>query len=246
MKLVRGERGGAEERLRELRRDTKSTVGIYPNSDTFSTSHTLLTPPSPLFHFCPPVATQARFSFRFSFPPTVPPLYRYRGPPSRWQTARGVVPFFFTTPPLSAHKSVARRCSRLVRLFFCFRFQVLTVPFSLIPLPFVSRRPRLILSPSPRRPIATRRPSSHRPHHVASVASPLSRRPLATRLPFATHRPSPRVALVASPSPRVALVALPPRHASPLRPASPLSRRPLATRHPRRAACRPVWKMEGK
>ena len=165
-------------------------------------------------------------------------------------------------PTLSAHKSVARRCRHLVHLFFCFLSSA-DRPLLSDPLPFVSRRPRLILSPSPRRPIATRRPSWHHPHHVASIASlppphvalvmspphhasPLSHHPLTMRHPFAMRRPSPHVALVAPPSPRVALVALPPRHASPLHHASPLLRRPLAMHHPRRAACRPVWKMEGK
>jgi hypothetical protein len=72
---------------------------------------------------------------------------------------------------------------------------VLTIPFSLIPLPFVLRRPCLILShsPSPCRPIATRRP-----HHIASIALP-------PRHASPLHHTSPL------------------RHVSPLRHASPLS-----------------------
>jgi hypothetical protein len=225
--------GGAGERLGELEsfHATQVNRGNSPKQCHISTSHTLLTLTKSTF--APPVATQVRFSL------TVPPLYRYRGSPLSLANREGGYSFFFSRrrpfPLINAWRDAAAAwCA-----FFSVSFQVLTVPFFLIPLPFVSRRPRLILSPSPRRPIAT-----HRPHDVASVALPVSRvslvasPPSATRLPcrviplrhaspLSRHSPPPRVSLVASlPLPRVSLVASPPRHAS------PLSRRPLVTRLP--------------
>ena len=95
---VRGEAGkgnytgGAGERLGEFPCATQSQPWEFTQTVTHLPRHTLYSTKST---FAPPVATQVRFSFHFLFPLTVPPLYRYRGTPSHWQTARGVVPSFF-------------------------------------------------------------------------------------------------------------------------------------------------------
>ena len=128
----------------------------------------------------------------------------------------GGCPFFFTTPgPFRSQMCGAMPGAS----FLFFLFQVLTVPFSLIPSPL-----RLAL-PSPHIALASSRrlcrvaPSPH----IAFTTSPLSRRPVASRprlcrvalsrrplatcppfampaatcRPFTTRRPSPRVTLVA-------------------------------------------------
>ena len=269
------------ERLGEFPRTTQSQLWEFTQTVTHLPRHTLHSLHQVHFYPPPPPGSNAgAFFLSFLVPADrFSSLQVQRNPLSLAKCKGGCSLFFFTTPPLSAHKCVGQPCSRLVRLFLCFLLKVLTVPFSLIPLPFVSRPPCLILSPSPspRRSIAMHCPLSHCPHYVASVSSPLSHHPLrhalplAMRLPFAmhlpfatchplprvapvtlplatchpcrvapchvlplSHRPSPRIALVASPSPHVALVC-------------PLATcLPFATRHPHCAACRPVWKMEGK
>jgi hypothetical protein len=104
--------------------------------------------------------------------------------------------------------------------FLFFLFQMLTVPFSLIPCPLrlALPLPRVALAsscrlrrvaPSPRVAFTTSPPSRHL-YHVASVASPCRVAPSPRVPPLPC--PPPRVA----PSPRVA-----PRHTSPLRHALP-------------------------
>ena len=172
-------------------------------------SHTVCTGP---VHTVPPtsVRQQHACAFLFFFFPsfllTSSLLYRYREPPSRWQTARGVVTLFFTT---------------LVRFFFFF-FSIADRPFSptctrpaatssrvaFIALPLLCR-----LRYASRRP---RRPSRHasRVSLVLSPsrhASPLSCRPLATRRIASPLRHASRRASVTRP-----LVASRLNHASPL------------------------------
>ena len=175
----------------------------------------------------PASSKSCAFLFLFLFPSfllTSSPLYRYRGPPSRWQTARGVITLLFTT---------------LVRFFFLF-FSIADRPFTptCTRPPTPSSRVAFTASPLPcRLRHASRRVALAAPR-LTRHASPLSCRPLATRLPFATHR-------VAPPS-RAPLVASRLRHMPPLSrrvaPSShvPLvaSRRAFVTRSPCRVALR--------
>ena len=125
-----------------------------------------------------------------------------------------------------------RCCERRCAFSFSFTFQLLTVPFSLICRPCVSRRLRHA-SPSPH-PVAAPSP------RVALTTSSPPRRPLATRplvaSPLATRHPR-RV----PPSPRVPSSRRPlatrPLVASPLA-TRPFVASPLATRHPRRVTPR--------
>ena len=158
------------------------------------------------------------------------------------------------------------RCRRLVRLFFSFLFQVLTVPFSLIPRPLqlalplprvalasscrlrrVAPSPRVAFTTSPLSCRLSRRlcrvasvasPLSRRLCHVASVASPPLRRPVASPCRVA---PSPRVPPSPCPPPRVApSPRVPPSPCVATRHASP-----FATRHPRCTVCQFVGETEG-
>jgi hypothetical protein len=197
-------------------------VGTFPNSATFSTSHcTPILPPTCAFFFSPPLI--------------IFPFYRYRGPPSRWQTTRGVVPFFSRRRALSAHKRVAQRCGCLVRLFF---FSFSSADRSLLsdPLPppsrvaFATRRPRSScrlrrVAPSPfvtfaASPHRHASPSPRRLRRATFTTSPPSCRPVVSPCRVA---PSPRVPPLPCPPPHVApSPRVAPRHASPLRHASPI------------------------
>ena len=202
-------------------------------------SHTVRTGP---MHTVPPLLPTSSTHVHFFFPSfllTSSPLYRYRGPPSRWQTARGGRHPFF-------HNAGA---------FFLLLFSISDCPFSptctrppapsshvavttlplLCHLCYVSHRPRYLLPhasslathcPSSRAPwshlaSATCQPCcaalcalaaprlTHHPHHASS----LSFCPLATHLPFSTRHVAPHHAPPLSrhltPSSHVPLVTSP-------------------------------------
>jgi hypothetical protein len=137
------------------------------------------------------------------------------GTPLSLASCEGGFPLLFSRRrALSAHKRVARHCRRLVRRFF-FLFQVLTVPFSPIPRPFVLRRLRYA-SPLPH-PVASAASPHLRPslpllpspcRRVALTTSPLSRRPCRVALAV-SHCPLFKCRLRPVASPRL-------RHASSL------------------------------
>jgi hypothetical protein len=82
----------AGERLREFPRDRNTS---QPWEFTQTVPHIHVTHFTPLHqvHFCPPSSDAGAFFLSFSL--TVPPLYRYRGPPLSLANREGVVPFFF-------------------------------------------------------------------------------------------------------------------------------------------------------
>ena len=148
----KGNLGGVGHDL-EFPRVTKSTVGTFPNSATFATSHTVLTP----LHFCPPAC-----ALFLSTGTWAPLAGKPRG---------GLSPFFMTSRPFRSN--AWRCCKRLVHLFFFLSFSTADPPSSRVA--FATRRPRLILSP-PHRHVS---PSPRRHRRVAPLPRvPLSRRPL--------------------------------------------------------------------
>ena len=196
---------GAGERLGEFPvefpRVTKSTMGTSPNSAKFDTSRIAHCTVPPTF------ALQQRHMSLFLFFLRLLLIFFCsqvpRTPLSLANHEGGCLLFFSRRRALSAHKRVARRCRRLVRLFF-FSFSFADAPFShmtpsCLPLRLASPSPRVALVASP--PFATRHVALSRrlrhasrcrvafalPCHLRPAAPPspcrvaLSRRPAVSR-----------------------------------------------------------------